>query len=81
MRRVIGALKRCDLAGCELGAHFILKDGRYICDKHAYFFGVGAKVAEGIAEEMRKEEVDFLEDLEEGRYAPGDEVNGQPPRE
>lgn len=71
-------LKRCDLAGCERQAHFTLSDGRVICDKHAFLFGFANKLIdfEKAQQEKADKGVDFLEQFEDGHYAPGDESNG-----
>lgn len=83
MKPVPFAMKRCDLAGCELQAHGQLADGRYICDKHMLFFGVGAKLAEREQERLENLDArDVLEELEEGKFLPGDEgADGLKPQE
>ncbi len=71
------ALKRCDLPRCEHKAEFVLSDGRYICGLHSMLFVAGAERVESHAEYMeQKNGVDFLEELEGGKYLPGDEHNG-----
>lgn len=84
MKPVPFTLKKCDLMGCEIQAHFVLADGRYICAKHAAFFGVGAKLCE-----LKQEEVDaraepdmgeLLEEAEGEKMLPGDEVDGLKPQ-
>jgi hypothetical protein len=74
MRPMPFAMKRCDLTGCERMAHGVLSDGRYICDKHMLLFGMGAKRVEAHnEEEERRNAPDVLEELEEGKFMPGDE--------
>lgn len=82
MRPTPGLLRRCSLQGCELQAHFTLSDGRVICDKHAYMFGLSNKRIEMFAEfEAQKQGTDLLEELEGEKFAPGDEHNGLKPQE
>lgn len=81
MRPFKYSLHRCALQGCEIMADFRLDDGRFICSKHAYMFGLATKViAAHNAEEEARENRDVLEELEGDQLPPGDEVNGKPPR-
>lgn len=77
MRPVPFALKKCDLTGCERGAHGQLADGRYICDLHMFLFGKHAKeVEKRLESEATTDSTDVLEQLEEGKFLPGDEAHG-----
>lgn len=72
--------RKCDLAGCERQAHGTLSDGRVICDWHMLMFGLGAKKVEAFEEaEEKRNAPDLLEELEEGKYQPGDEKDGLKP--
>lgn len=71
--------RKCDLAGCERQAHGTLADGRVICDWHMLMFGIGAKHVEAFEQAEEKKAPDLLEELEEGKFQPGDENNGLKP--
>jgi hypothetical protein len=80
MKPVPFALKRCDLVGCEKQAGFVLGDGRYICPVHAMLFTAGQERQQSYEEFLEKQQPDLLEELEEGKYLPGDEENGLKPQ-
>lgn len=52
-------VSRCSLKGCDRQAHFTLDDGRFLCDKHAFLFGTGAKFVAKANEEEAKKQPDF----------------------
>lgn len=80
MKPVPFALKRCDLPKCEHKAEFVLDDGRYICGLHTMLFVAGQERAQSYEELLEKKNgVDLLEELEEGKFLPGDEKDGLKP--